>query len=264
MKKYLVLSGKEEALKHTGRFKKTKCTAYKTILQYVKQERKSSLQKQVGLAKVDHDEVLQLLECFNVAKTWVITSWAQDTTEKQKISGSAEIVYKVQESFVKMIVLFLKHIEEVKKLDWAAQARLLRMNVAGILILVVASFYNKQTKTFRIPTNINKELNFLEIDETWIKEKAGSEIAREVYQVSSVLTAYDLNLESYLIIICIVLFTREDVQMEKQTKVDLCRNHYCRLLVKYLSSIKNGKKILNSAIKSLSYSGVNAYTSVIY
>ena len=38
----------------------------------------------------------------------------------------------------------------------------------------------------RIETNINKERKFLEIDETWIKEKAGSEIAREVYQVQGV------------------------------------------------------------------------------
>ena len=38
----------------------------------------------------------------------------------------------------------------------------------------------------RIETNINKERKFLEIEETWIKEKAGSAIAREVYQVQGV------------------------------------------------------------------------------
>ena len=47
----------------------------------------------------------------------------------------------------------------------------------------------------RIETNINKERKFLEIDETWIKEKAGSEIAREVYQVQGVPINIERRLE---------------------------------------------------------------------
>jgi len=91
----------------------------------------------------------------------------------------------------------------------------------------------------------------LDANEKMVSARAGDMVATEIFKVSKMFGMYSLSLESYLILICIVLFNRDGLQMEKQTKADLSLSHYSRLLTKYLAAHHKGKKLTSQIIDRL-------------
>jgi len=126
----------------------------------------------------------------------------------------------------------------------------LRKNISELSILLATISFNREDQTFRWGLGNNSadnSENILQFSEENMADFLDIHDIRNLLKVSNNISAMELPPHLLIIVMLIVLFSRDGVSMEGHCAVDAARIYYLQLLHRYIKlSSSQGSKINSS------------------
>jgi len=153
----------------------------------------------------------------------------------------------LQDYMVQLVVMFLKHNAHFQSHIWASQAKLLRKNLPEISIIILTMFFDKSKQVIRwklskedlaiIRNQKKSQSEIVEIRKEDLEKHLGEKATSVIMKVVNKLSDLELPNSVLLLLVLVSVFSRDQLYMEKQHRVDSERKEYLKMMYSHLTSL---------------------------
>jgi len=172
--------------------------------------------------------------------------------EIQRTQGA--IFSSTQEYFVKLTIVFLQNCSCFQSIPQISQSDLLRKNISEVSILLASMCFNREKQEYMWSIGgpyDDTSQQVLHLKEDNLSEFLEANIVKDLFKVSNMLSDSEIPGHLSIILILIIIFSRDGISMEGQFAIDTARSYYLHLLYRYMKLTNSDSSRLNASLHSI-------------
>jgi len=171
-----------------------------------------------------------------------------------KIPTQGQIFAYIQEYVVKMIFVFLQNCPCFQSIPTSSQFCLLRKNISEISILLASTSFCQKLQQFSWGLGgsyCEGGGDVLRMKQDNLCEYLERNIVKDIMRVSNILSDMEIPGHLSILLILIMIFSRDGLSMEGHSAVDTARSYYLQLLYRYMKLTNTQSSRLNASLHSI-------------
>jgi len=179
-------------------------------------------------------KLCQIELAFILAKESVLTESVLHRLSSETTS-SHRIIKLVQDFLVKMMIIFLNTLPQFQSLSDGCQARLLSKNMTEVATVLLTMGYQRSSQVFRCGFSSHGEVDggeykIVEVSIEEICSHFSRIMGAEISKVVSDIAEQGIPDNILLVLVIILVFSRDGYTMESQASIDEAHSYYRQLL----------------------------------
>jgi len=171
--------------------------------------------------------------------------------QREEKPTQANIFSTMQEYFVRFMILFLQNCTCFQSIPISSQIILLRKNIGELSILLATISFDREYQVFRwgLGNNSTDQFeNILEFSEENMNDFLENDVIRNLLQVSNSVSEMEIPGILLVLLIMIIVFSRDGINMDGQCAIDTARGYYLHLLFRYLKLVNQDSSKTNASL----------------
>jgi len=153
---------------------------------------------------------------------------------------------------VKILIIFLNTLPHFQSLSEGCQASLLRKNMVPVAGVVLAMGYQRTSQVFRCSIPTHQEggecCKIVEVSQDKLCSHFSGVLGTEILKVVSDIAEQGIPDNILLVLVIILVFSRDGYTMESQASIDEAQCYYRRLLFFYMKATTCDSPQLNAKL----------------